>query len=130
MAAILLDTTVLIDILRGRQSTIDRLKALRNAADQPYVTAINVEETVRGLRPSDQHAARRLFEGLRNAPLGNHEGWQAGEWRREFAADGVTLAQADCLIAAAALSLDARLATGNPKDFPMEDVQVDHWPTG
>ncbi|GAC1414088.1 MAG: hypothetical protein NVSMB57_09650 [Actinomycetota bacterium] len=43
---------------------------------------------------------------------------------------GITLAQADCLIAATALNAGASLATGNPKDFPMPDVRVDHWPVG
>jgi predicted nucleic acid-binding protein len=42
----------------------------------------------------------------------------------------VTLAQADCLVAAAAAAVGARVATGNPKDFPMPDVEVEHWPVG
>ena len=54
----------------------------------------------------------------------------AGRWRRSFAERGVTLAQADCLVAAAAVGVDARLATGNPRDFPMEELPVDHWPVG
>ena len=28
------------------------------------------------------------------------------------------------------LGHDAQLATGNPRDFPMAEVQVDYWPTG
>jgi len=53
---------------------------------------------------------------------------QAGEWRREYAAPGVTLWPADCLIAAVALQAGGLLATGHPKDFPM--VEVVHWPVG
>jgi hypothetical protein len=34
------------------------------------------------------------------------------------------------LIAAAAAGIDARLATGNPKDFPMRGLAVEHWPAG
>ena len=52
----------------------------------------------------------------------------AGTWRREFASRGITLWQGDCLIAAAAAGHGARLCTGNPKDFPMLDVE--HWPVG
>lgn len=85
---------------------------------------------MRGLRPSEREPARRLFAGLRVAPLGEEEGWRAGEWRREHAARGRTLAQADCLVAAATLSVGARLATGNPKDFPMRELAVEYWPTG
>jgi len=130
LAPVLLDTTVLIDLLRGRPDASRRLLALRSAIDAPYVSAVNVEETVRGLAPREQGPARALFAGLRVAPLGAAEGWQAGEWRREFARRGRTLAQADCLVAAAALSLGGRLATGNPKDFPMREITVEHWPVG
>lgn len=57
-------------------------------------------------------------------------GRRAGEWRRGFAARGVTLWQADCLIAAVACLHGATLATGNPKDFPMQDLALVHWPVG
>lgn len=130
MAPVLLDTTVLIDLLRGRPDARERLLALRRAGDAPYTCAVNVEETVRGLKPREYEAAEALFAGLRTASLGAQEGWQAGEWRREFARRGRTLAQADCLVAAAALSLGGRLATGNPKDFPLQELSVEHWPVG
>jgi predicted nucleic acid-binding protein len=42
----------------------------------------------------------------------------------------VTLSQADCVIAAAAVDLRARLITGNPRHFPMQELTVEHWPTG
>jgi predicted nucleic acid-binding protein len=129
VASILLDTTVLIDALRGRPAG-ERLRALRDRGDEPCVCAVNVEEVVRGLRPREKEPARRLFSGLREVPVGDAEGWQAGEWRRTFADQGVTLAQADCLVAAAAFSAGGRLATGNPRDFPMPELVVEHWPPG
>jgi predicted nucleic acid-binding protein len=129
VAAVLLDTTVLIDLLRGRPA-VERLRALRAAGDDAYTCVVNVEEVARGLRPSDEEAADRLFRGLRMAPLGLAEGRRAGFWRRDYAAAGQTLAQADCLIAAAALAIGGRLATGNPKDFPMPELDVEHWPAG
>jgi predicted nucleic acid-binding protein len=130
VAAVLLDTTVVIDLLRGREGAARRLRSLRDAGDSAHVCAITVEETVRGLRPKEREAAHALFDGLRTVPLGTAEGWQAGEWRREQAARGRALTQADCLVASAALAVGGRLATGNPKDFPMAEVDVDHWPVG
>lgn len=130
MAAILLDTTVLIDVLRGRRETARRLHTLRTGGDEPYICAVNVEETVRGLRPSELASAERLLAGLRAAPLEIDEGRLAGEWRREYSRRGRTLAQADCLIAAAAHAIGGRIATGNPKDFPMPELDVEHWPVG
>ena len=129
MARVLLDTTVLIDVLRGRPAA-DRLLALRAEQHVPWTCAINVEEVWRGLRDGEERAARRLFDGLRIAPLTRAEGERAGTWRREFASRGQTLAHSDCLVAAAAVSVGARLATGNTKDFPMPEIELDHWPAG
>lgn len=92
--------------------------------------AVSVEEIWRGLLPGDEPAARRLVTALRLARLGTAEGVQAGTWRREFARRGVTLHQADCLIAAAALGVGASLATANVADFPMDGLTVEHWPAG
>jgi predicted nucleic acid-binding protein len=128
--SVLLDTTVLIDLLRGRPRTVERLMVLRRHGSVPFTTTINVEEIHRGLRPSEHDAAARLLDGLRLAPLGRSEGARAGDWRREHASAGVTLAQADCLIAAAAVSTGVPLATGNPKHFPMSELSVEHWPVG
>lgn len=129
MGAVLLDTTVLIDALRGRPAA-GRLRGLRRAGDTPFVCVVNVDEVVRGLRQGEEESARRLLTGLRIAPLGREEGWRAARWRRDMAAMGRTLSQADCLVAAAAVGVGARLATGNPQDFPMTELAVDHWPVG
>ena len=129
MAELLLDTTVLIDALRGRAAA-ERLRGLREEGPPPYMCAINLEEVWRGARPSEERDVGRLLGALRIAPLGRSEGERAGRWRARFAAQGTTLSQADCLIAAAAAGVGARLATGNPRDFPMAEVEVEHWPVG
>jgi predicted nucleic acid-binding protein len=126
---VLLDTTVLIDYLRGRP-VVARVAALRQRGDHPCTSPINLEEVARGLRPSEHAAAQRLVSGLRVLPIGEREGWRAGVWRREHASKGVTLSQADCLIGATAVEAAATLVTGNPKDFPMAGLTVEHWPVG
>jgi len=126
---LVLDSTVLIDYLRGRPAA-DRLDAHLRGGDTVATTAINVEEVVRGLRVREQTAAESLFGGLVVLAIGRPEGWRAGAWRRDFAVQGVTLSQADCLIAAATYSAGARLATGNPRDFPMSGLAVEFWPVG
>ena len=127
MARLLLDSTVLIDALRGRPAAA-RVADLRRTGTEPWVCAISVEEIWRGLREKEQARARRLFNGLRLAPLGVAQGIRAGTWRKAFAERGVTLHQADCLIAAAAIGIGAALATANVRDFPMAEIEVQHWP--
>lgn len=124
-----LDTTVLIDYLRGRPA-VDRVVGLADRGDDLATTAINVEEVVRGLRAGETSAADALFEGLIVLAVTGATGRLAGRWRREAAAQGVTLAQADCLIAATTSGAGGVLVTGNPKDFDWPDVPVVHWPVG
>ena len=126
---VLLDTTVLIDCLRDRPAAA-RVRQMRPRGDVACTTAVNIEEVYRGLRPGEADRTATLAQGLVILPLGLREGQQAGEWRRRFAARGRTLSQPDCLIAAAAFSTSALLATGNPKDFPMEGLRVEHWLVG
>jgi len=127
---LLLDTSVLIDALRGRGAG-ERLRELRaGGASTPWICVINVEELYRGVREVEETALGRFLGGFRLAPLGREEAELAGRWRRDFAQRGVTLGQADCLIAAAATGIGASLVTGNPKHFPMRGLVVDHWPSG
>ena len=125
----MLDSTVLIDYLRGRPA-VRRVAALVAAGDILATTAINVEEIVRGLRPTEEDSATELFAGLEVLPVDAAAAWQAGDWRRGFSMRGVTLWQADCLIAATATVNGATLVTGNPKDFPMPGLELVHWPIG
>jgi hypothetical protein len=129
MARLVLDSTVIIDALRGRAAA-NRVAAIRRGGTEPWVCAISVEEVWRGLRANEETAVRRLFNGLRLAPLGVEEGIRAGAWRRQFGGRGVTLHQADCLIAAAAVGIGASLATANVDDFPMPELIVEDWPSG
>ena len=64
----ILDSTVLIDHLRGRPA-VQRIAALHAAGESIATTAINVEEIVRGLRPVEGQAAQRLFRGLTVLPI-------------------------------------------------------------
>jgi len=124
---VVLDSTVLIDFLRGRP-VVSRVRRLHDQGDVPATTAINIEEIVRGMRPHESHAIDVLTHGLVILPIDLDTARLAGQWRREHAQRGITLWQADCLIAAATQVRGGRLCTGNPKDFPMIDVE--HWPVG
>jgi hypothetical protein len=123
---LLVDTSVLIDVLRGR-SLAERFRHVVRQRERLYVCAVIVDELVRGVRPGEVGVLDRLLDGLRIAPLGRTEGERAGAWRREFGDRGVTLSQADCLIAAAAIGAGARLATANVADFPMPELIVEPW---
>jgi predicted nucleic acid-binding protein len=99
MSALVLDTTVLIDALRGRPAAA-RLRDLATRHEVLLTTVVNVEEIVRGLRPSEEAVADALFTAIRVLPVREPDARRAGAWRREHAARGIPLHQADCLIGA------------------------------
>ena len=123
--ALLVDTTVLVGVLRGHVQTGARLKALY---DPPFVSAITIEEILRGIRPHEHGATEALLQWMVVADVGELEARQAAAWRQDYASRGRMLPQADTLIAACAHKRGATLATANLKDFPMEDLHVEHWP--
>jgi predicted nucleic acid-binding protein len=126
---LLFDTTVLIDVLRGKPAG-ERLRNLLREAQVPWICAVNVEEVLRGTTDRDEAATVHFLEGFNLAPIGRKEGELAGRWRRDYARKGLTLGQGHCLIAAATVGIGARLATGNPKHFPVSGLDVEHWPVG
>lgn len=74
---------------------------------------------------------RTLQRGSRRSGEPTRIGWaDRSSTFSTLAARGVTLSQADCLIAAAAHRAGAVLATDKPTHFPMSEVQVEHWPVG
>lgn len=129
MSPLVLDTTVLIDALRGRPAA-ERIRTLAAERQVLLTTVINVEEIVRGLRPHEYAAANALFTAIRVLPVRESDARRAGVWRWEHAARGITLHQADCLIGAVTAGIGARLATGNVKDFPMPEVAAEEWSPG
>ncbi|HEU0087665.1 MAG TPA: PIN domain-containing protein [Pseudonocardiaceae bacterium] len=85
MYALVLDTSVLIDALRGR-SAAARLRDLASRSEVLLTTVINAEEIIRGLRPSEQSAADALFAAIRVLPVREPDARRAGAWRREHGA--------------------------------------------
>jgi predicted nucleic acid-binding protein len=121
--ALFLDTSVVIDLLRGAPYT-ESLIARRPL----FVSPITIHGVVRGMRPGEEGETFDLFAALRVAPIRQQEGALSAHWRRELAAEGVTLHLADSLIAAGAAFQGLPLATGNAKHFPMPELRVEQWP--
>lgn len=62
LGRLLLDSTVLIDALRGRRAAT-QVATLRREEIEPWVCVISVDEVWRAIRPGEESAARRLFRG-------------------------------------------------------------------
>ena len=121
MSKIVLDTDVLIDMLRGREAA--RL-FLQDMADRfvPCCSVISVAELYVGMRPEEESATRSFLDGLVIIPVTQEIAEVAGRFKKRSVSHRLELA--DCLIAATAFVEGATLATGNVKDYPMREITV------
>ena len=119
---VLLDSTVLIDYLRGRPA-VDRIRHMVAARDTLTTSALNVEEIVRGMRPSEASIVDRLLSGLIVVPVDEAVARLSGQWRSEYAARGVTLHQR--VAHRAGLLVDLAQVPGRPERHPQRPAQED-----
>ena len=116
-----LDTDVLIDLLRGREATRAFLHDLAAHA-VPCCSTISVAEIHAGMRQEETARTTDLLDGLVILPVTREIAEVAGHFKRRSKSRRLELA--DCLIAATAYVEGALLATGNVKDYPMEEISV------
>jgi len=114
--SVLLDTTVLIDHLRGVPHAGNYIGGL---GAPPSCSEVSRVEVLQGARPAERRRIERLFALVAWIPVEEKVSRRAGElgqrWLRSHPGIGVT----DLLIAASADLLEIPLATNNLKHFPM-----------
>ena len=124
VADYLLDTTALIDHLRGRREIVELVAVLAQQRHRLGVCCVNVAELYAGLGQEERERADRLLATLDYYELTQEIAKEAGRYRFEFARRGTVLSTADTLIGATAIHQGAILVTGNDRDFPMDDIQI------
>ena len=113
---LVVDTTAIIDLLRGDPGARSWLRAL---PARPYCSEITRVEVTRGLRSAERAPTYRLFETLHWVALTKEIAALAGELGRSYRRSHTGLAVADLVVAATATRLDADLASHNVRHFPM-----------
>jgi hypothetical protein len=113
---VLLDTSVLIDWLRGYAPAGSWLASLDDA---PFTSEISRVEVLQGVRSNERTATEQMFSSVRWIPLTESISRRAGDLGREYRRSHAGLGVADLVIAATALELQVPLATGNVSHFPM-----------
>jgi predicted nucleic acid-binding protein len=122
----LLDTSVLIDVLRRRHRRRELLTQLVQAGHSLATTSLNVAELYAGMRPEEANETESFLGALDCYDLTAAAGRRAGSLKQQWARKGRTLALDDMIIAAIALEHGCTLMTDNRKHFPMPElVQFD-----
>ena len=122
---LLLDSTFVIDHMRGEPQAVDRLRRIFEDGDDPIVTEIVVCEVRAGLLDEAERHLDALIESIEFVQPGIEAAKTAGRWRADLRRRGRTLSLGDALIAATAGALGATVITRNVRDFALMPVPVE-----
>lgn len=125
MSRLFLDSSFVIDHLRGDRAAVERWDRIFEIGDMPYIGEVTVCEVRTGLREADEPFLLAFLAPIEFVQPGPIHAMTAGRWRAAARARGWTLSLPDALVAAAADSLDAAVLTRNARDFALTPVRVE-----
>jgi predicted nucleic acid-binding protein len=117
---IIIDTDVLVDMLRGEEKTVKVISEFESRKRILSTTVINVFELYYGAYKSKKrlqnlNATRRLLERIIVLKMGSKSAEKAGQIYAELEAMGQTIGLRDLMVGAIAVSRGYTLITGNVK---------------
>ena len=115
----LLDTTVAIDHLRGAAPAVDLLHRLIESEEEVSASEIIRFELLAGIREDELEAFEQFSSALSWVAVTEDVARAAGALARAYRKAHGGIDDADYLIAATAILLDAELLTTNVRHFPM-----------
>lgn len=116
---IVVDTSVLIDHLRGVPKAKSIMVGAAKRGDTLCASVLTRVEVLAGMRAAEEVATRRLFAALEWVDVDESLAELAGLLARQYLRSHPNVDPVDYVIAATAQSLDASLWTKNVKHFPM-----------
>ena len=123
MANVLIDTDIVIEVMRSNQSVIEDVKNLWQRGNVLFCSPVTVAEVYHGLRSDEVNKVEQFFRTIRCLPVTKEVGEKAGEYLSKYhKSNGVELG--DALIAAASFFNKTSLYTLNNKHYPMGDIKL------
>ena len=117
--AIVVDTSVLIDHLRGVEAAREALRGATAAGERLVASVLTRVEVLAGMRGPEERATRRLLDSLDWIEVDAELAERAGMLANRYLPSHAGVDPVDYVIAATAEHLDARLWTRNVRHFPM-----------
>jgi predicted nucleic acid-binding protein len=111
----LVDSAILIDYLRGH----DVAQAVLEASDEIVASEITRYEVLAGVRPGEEDRTEDVLALPAWVDVDEGISRRAADLARRYRLSFSGIEDADYLIAATALDLEARLLTTNVRHFPM-----------
>lgn len=116
---IVVDTSVLIDHLRGREAARTALRQAVAEGEPLAASVLTKVEILAGMRPAERRATEQLFTVLEWIPVDDALAESAGRIANRYLRSHPGVDPVDYVIAATAYQLSAELWTCNVKHFPM-----------
>jgi predicted nucleic acid-binding protein len=122
--AVLVDSDILIEVLRGREASVRKSwEALLDSDALLGYSPVTAAEIWHGSREVEQDGIAALFAAMTCIPIDAEAGRKAGEYLRRFhRSHSVELG--DALIAATASVHKMALWTRNRKHYPMKEMRL------
>ena len=130
-----LDTTVLVDFLRGREEAVKLLSKLLGSSEAVTMAAPTVFELVEGAEIArsemEKREIREFLSSITVLSLDAEAAWTAGEISGSLVLSGNQIGQMDTLIGAIALAHGERLITRNVGHFSrIPSLQIEDYRGG
>ncbi len=125
----ILDTTFLVDVLRGESDVAERLETV-DETGTPFVSAVTMMELAEGIRLADASAAEReavtaLLEDVNELPFDRASAMRAGDINARLIDAGEAVDETDVMIAATALVHGYPVVTRDVGHFDrIDDLEV------
>ncbi len=128
----LLDTCVIIDLIRGDESTVDIMKS--TAPNQVSISSITEFELRYGLEKASNLKNRsriiveEILAEINTLNFNSNEAIVAAKVRNRLRQKGTPIGPYDVLISATALVNNLVLVTSNEKEFNrIEELEIENW---
>jgi predicted nucleic acid-binding protein len=121
MKPLLLDTNIIVDVLRKRN---ERHLLVENLLDQGQPLAscpVTLTEIYAGMRPHEEKPTRAFMKSLLFLTITEDI---AERLKAQYARRGRAISFQDASIAAVCMAYGCTLLTENTKDFPMPELQL------
>ena len=132
MIRFMLDTSICVDLIRGRRETLLR-KMKQFAVDEIAISSITLAELQYGVEKSANPAKHSSLLAdfcapLEILPFDDEDAEHYGQIRAALERAGTSIGPLDMLIAAHAVSVGCTLVTNNEREFSRVDgLTVENW---
>lgn len=115
----LLDTSVLIDHLRGHDGALQAVSQAAGRGERLICSVVTKVEVLAGVRPGEEAATRMLLDALDWVAVSDVLAERAGDLAARYLRSHPGVDPVDFIIAATTEEMGATLWTRNVKHFPM-----------